>query len=334
MKPEPARDGTQAAAHLAQLLPSPAERELPESRHRQLKEYLMQEIAHENRAGAKPRRPRRRLAYIAAPLAAAGAFAVFAVTAGSGGTAGGGGAAAHGGAGPTAPTAPTTLLGRIAAVAASKPLPSVRDNQFVYVESKVSFEQDTLDASGYHSVLAPMHGRQIWLSVDGSRAGLVRESGEDTPLSASPHPSVNAPDFRYLETLPTDPAALLRKIRTETSGTDDEAFTTIGDLLREQIAPPAVTAALYKAAAMIPGVHVIDDVVDVTGRHDVAVGLDNSLATNEWLFNASTLEFTGQQTVALKAGPLGPVGAIEGTQIILTRAIVDRAGEVPGQAAG
>jgi hypothetical protein len=76
---------------------------------------------------------------------------------------------------------------------------------------------------------------------------------------------------------------------------------------------------------------VIDDVVDLTGRHDVAVALDNSIATNEWLFDPSSLDFIGQQTVALKTGPLGPAGTIEGTQIVLARAIVDHVGEVPGE---
>ncbi|MFJ9752925.1 hypothetical protein [Streptomyces chartreusis] len=33
---------------------------------------------------------------------------------------------------------------------------------------------------------------------------------------------------------------------------------TIGDLLREQLAPPKVSAALYKAAGRISGVTVVD----------------------------------------------------------------------------
>lgn len=357
MKPETPRE----AADLARLLQFPAERVLPGRRHWQLKEYVMQEIgqsAESDRSaqltpevGAPPedraargeannspsRRPRRRLAYFAAPVAAAGAFAIVAV---NGGTGSQHGTTAHGGSTATAPASagnPTMqLLGRIADVAQSKPLPTVRDDQFVYVESKVSSEQDTLFSSGYHSTLSPLHVRQIWHSVNGKEPGLLRDGATDAALGPIPTPNVNAPDYRYLESLPTDPAKLFAKIYRETKGEgqaggpDAEAFVTIGDLLREQIAPPAVTAALYKAAAMIPGVHVIDDVVDVTGKHEVAVALNNPIATNEWLFDKSSLEYVGEQTISLKAGPLGPVGTIVGTQIMVERAIVDRAGEVPG----
>lgn len=146
----------------------------------------------------------------------------------------------------------------------------MRDDQFVYVESKVADVTDMQDASGYHSTLGPLHTRQIWQSVDGSRAGLLREDGQDVSLGGSRVPSASAPasgtkgpaqtpvhvagpsmqspTYRYLESLPTDPAALLhliyRQTKGEGPGADAEAFTSIGDALREQIAPPAVTAAL------------------------------------------------------------------------------------------
>jgi len=188
---------------------------------------------------------------------------------------------------------------------------------------------DTQDSTGYHSVLQPLHPRAVWQSVDGSRAGLLRESGDkNTSLSADPHPSIGDPDFRFLETLSTDPSTLLRMIYAQTGTTSPaETFATIGDALTEQIAPPAVSAALYRAAAMIPGVRVIADVVDVTGHHDIAVALNNPVATNEWLFDKSSLTYVGQQTISLKADQMGPAGTREGTQIILQSAVVDAPGD-------
>lgn len=371
MKPELPRE----TADPARLLQLPAERELPGSRHRLLKEYLMQEFAQQQadqwqteerraeKTGARlSRRPRRLLAGAVASIAAAAGVAVFVV---GGGSAGAGGSVAVGGTAAATATVTATStststqaareLGRIATVADSKPVQTVRDNQFVYVESKVAWEQDTKDSSGYHSTLQPLHLRQIWQSVDGSQDGLLRESGQDTTLPAKQattdsekaagsrngngpilddaSPSITNPDYRYLQSLPTDPAKLLKLIYAETKGegssADSEAFAAIGDALIEQIAPPAVTAALYQAAAMIPGVYVVDDVVDATGRHDVAVALQNGVAANEWLFDKSNLDYVGEQSVALKAGPLGPAGTIEGTQVILYRAIVDRVGQIP-----
>lgn len=307
------------------------------------------------------RRTGRRLVYAAVPLAAA--VVTVAVT-GFPGTAGSGNGdrSDHSATGPGVQSVASSgapvvnLLGQIAAVAAAKPLPAVRDNQFVYVKSEILEETDTQNSSGYHPALTSLHSRQIWNSVDDSRPGLLRENGQDTvlpvatatppgvvvPTGSTPQqatvPNINAPDYRYLASLPTDPKALLKKIYTETANEgpdrDSEAFTTIGDLLRDQIAPPAVTAALYQAAGMIPGVRVIGDVVDLTGRHDVAVAFDNPIARNEWLFDAKSLDFVGEQTVSLKAGPLGAAGKIVGTELVLDREIVDRAGEVPPPTAG
>ena len=68
------------------------------------------------------------------------------------------------------------------------------------------------------------------------------------------------PTYRFLQSLPTDPHALLNLIEREMQGQQpgpEEAFTTIGDLLGEAIAPPRVSAALYWAAALIPGVTVV-----------------------------------------------------------------------------
>ena len=68
------------------------------------------------------------------------------------------------------------------------------------------------------------------------------------------------PTYRFLQWLPTNPHALLSLIEQEMQGQlprPEEAFTTIGDLIGQAIAPPAVSAALYRAAALIPGVTVV-----------------------------------------------------------------------------
>ena len=53
------------------------------------------------------------------------------------------------------------------------------------------------------------------------------------------------PTYRFLQSLPTDPPALLSLIEQQMQGQlprPEEAFTTIGDLLGEAIAPPRVSA--------------------------------------------------------------------------------------------
>ncbi|GAA3367445.1 hypothetical protein GCM10020367_67100 [Streptomyces sannanensis] len=98
----------------------------------------------------------------------------------------------HGWRHPRAPEV-TQLLDRIALTAAEGKQPAVRADQFVYVESKVANAGQS--AAGDSMALAPEHTRQVWLSADGSRPGLVREAGLPTPRSthqSSPKPMTPA----------------------------------------------------------------------------------------------------------------------------------------------
>src|SRR5260370_36822724 len=86
---------------------------------------------------------------------------------------------------------------------------------------------------------------------------------------------LNDPTYRLLQTLPTNPHALLAMIYPVERGHGprpaQEAFVTTGDLLRHTIAPPKVAAALYRAAALIPGVTLVPDATDAIGQHGVAI---------------------------------------------------------------
>ena len=101
----------------------------------------------------------------------------------------------------------------------------------------------------------PSHVRRL----TGRHAAARQDRGcgggaEDTPLTFSsnyrhcPYPGdVDDPTYRFLQRLPTNPQALLRLIEREMQGQlprPEEAFTTIGDLIGQAIAPPAVSAAL------------------------------------------------------------------------------------------
>jgi hypothetical protein len=104
----------------------------------------------------------------------------------------------------------------------------------------------------------------------------------------------------------------------------EEAFTTIGDLLREAIAPPRVSAALYRAAALIPGVTVVADATDAVGRHGVAVAMTVEGVQYEWIFSKQTLRYLGERDINLANG------STAGEAAVLQRAFVDHAGQIPG----
>lgn len=316
------------AAALSRLLPPPPERDLPAGRRPVLKQHLMQEL-RQPPAGVRPvpgwRRPRTALLAtgVAAAVLAAGATIALNQSHGQ----------------PPMSYAPAgtptaRLLNKIAGAAAQAPDPVVRDDQFEYIDSQVSFSFTSVGKDGkVTNGLDPAHRRQIWLSVSNlCRTGLLVENGR-TPLGRNPDEtcpdpgSLNDPTYRLLAGLPTDPRALLNVISTAEQGHGPspaaEAFTTIGDLLRESIAPPQVSAALYQAAALIPGVTVVNDAVDAAGRHGVAVAFGDSGTRTEWIFDRATLQMTGEKEIDLKTG------AVTGSSAIMQRAIVDRPGQLP-----
>lgn len=180
-------------------------------------------------------------------------------------------------------------------------------------------------------------------TAGGSKSVTLDQSGDVTPHNSagalaqdqSSGASLERPSYDYLATLTTDPDKLLAKVYEEAKGhgssADQEAFTVIGDLLVESYPP----AALYTAPAKIPGVFLVPDAVDATGRHGVAVArLDEvSGQRTEWIFDKKTSVFLGEHTVQVKAVsgiPTKP-GTVVYTSAIVVRTIVDHMKQVPAQ---
>lgn len=107
------------------------------------------------------------------------------------------------------------------------------------------------------------------------------------------------------------------------------------DLLRGSHPPAALTAALYKAAAKIPGVVLVAEAADAAGRQGVAVArLDEASGQcTEWIFARDTLVFLGERTVQVSgsSGEQGLIkpGTVVSTSAVLTCAVVDRIKKIP-----
>jgi hypothetical protein len=298
------------------------------------------------RSGPGRRRPVLAIATGATVLAAAGVAAAVVLVPGpkaGGGQAGGGGYNSPG----------ITLLAQVADAAEQQPAPVVRDSEFMYIRSEVAFTADTISGGHETSTMQKPHERQIWLPVANICVpGLLIEDGSSTPLGPSPVSSasgaagsssapqanqpqsagcgegaVGDPTYRLLQSLPTDPHALLNLIYAQTKGEgpspNAEAFTTIGDLMRETIVPPKTAAALYRAAALIPGVTLVGHAKDAMGRVGVAVAWTVGQDRDEWVFNPKTGQFLGEfdyNTVT---------GEVTGESTVLQRAFTARAGQLP-----
>ncbi|MFD5347542.1 CU044_5270 family protein, partial [Streptomyces anulatus] len=231
----------------------------------------------------------------------------------------------------------------ISGAAARAELPEPGPGQFLYVRSEVSWLVSWEGADGKsRSYVDEIHPREVWMSPDGDKGWLmepykkaVDRDGITLDDPEGGDRTLNSPSYDYLRTLPTDPGPLLKKIYDETggmgNGPDQQAFSTIGDLLREQVVPPKLAAGLYRAAARIPGVVLVDDSVDAAGRHGVAIARTDEAdgARTEWIFDRETYTYLGERTVQTRDAEGIEAGTVRGRTAVTDRAVVDAVKQRP-----
>lgn len=243
------------------------------------------------------------------------------------------------------------FLAKVADAAARQPAPHVRDGQFMYVETRAAVPSNLPVLGGTKPPPFPRHihlkivTSRVWVPVAHSCGPIYKRStaanGKTTVWTYSGMKcgiagSLNDPTYRLLQTLPTSPRALLAMIyrveRGHGPSREQEAFVTIGDLLRNTIAPPKVAAALYRAAALIPGVTLVHHATDAIGRQGVAVARIGPGAyggvREELIFSRGTLQLIGERTVIARTGE------VTGATAIIDRAFVDHRGQVPSAGKG
>jgi len=202
--------------------------------------------------------------------------------------------------------------------------------------------------------------RQVWIGVD--RPGLIitRITRPITFLSAAARqqwirwgrppqltPTAQAavpPDsfirpYRQLQALPSNVNALWRMLNhypTRVAAEKDaEIFTDLGDLLRENPIPAKVRAAIYLAAARIPGIQMLGLTHDGIGRPALAVAINDRFhgLWDELLFDPHTSALLGESSVVVKPPSSYHVkpGTVRTGSTYLDSGIVERIGQVPGR---
>ena len=331
---------------LARLLPVPDGRDLPADRKQILEEHLMTEFRQADRNHkdrSRVRRPGRLAAVVGGATAAITATAIAVVM-------------TAGGATPKTPTLdPSTphtaaqLLAKIADAAASQPAPVVKDSDFTYIRSMDAYSVYTEKNGHETSYMEPPHERQIWLPVANiCVTGLLIEHGARIPISPFPVdkdgkvvrnsglplnftcPSeghLGDASYRLLQSIPTEPRALLAYLEAGKKWTNDDPPTEIGDMIREAIVPPRLAAALYRLAATLPGATLVPHAVNATGQPGIGIMWTGKSAKqvykNEWIFDPKTLQFIGEKTYDPSTGKLN------GESAILQRAFTAKAGMRP-----
>lgn len=132
------------------------------------------------------------------------------------------------------------------------------------------------------------------------------------------------------DALPRDPADLLEKIY-ELNGSagrsrDGQALEWIADALRRGTAPADFRAALYKAAAKIPGVEITEQQATLNGTTGIAIGrlepADN--VRYDIIIDPETGQFIGERAITMDGYASFPAGTTTGWTAVTT-SVVDSA---------
>jgi len=176
-----------------------------------------------------------------------------------------------GGSVPPARAQAAQILNSAAEAALAAPFVEPRPDQFLY--TKITF------AGG---------GEEIWSSVDGTHDGLMTTATSSSAIPGcrngrraafrgdEPIGSEDCvPEPGYRPELPTDTDAMYAYLLAQAGGDPSSRANSLGKLifaLSAEYLRPATRAALFRAAARLPGLTVISDATDQEGRHGVGIG--------------------------------------------------------------
>ena len=239
--------------------------------------------------------------------------------------------------GPQVPIASAAVLERAAAVAERRPFTPPRDHQWIYIEDRITWPEGA-------------ETRRTWRRADGGAVASTRtgrlEIEHMRPSKRRPRSVVVGPlaGYRTLAALPTDPDALLRWAYRQAEDITGAGVTEHGDvyaifegMLSDNVLPPDLEAAIYRALKQVPGVAV--ETIDVRGRSLLVLGQTEDWLREELLLDPETYAYRGERATVVRDAVIDPLkagnatGEIEqGQRVVAERivtTIVDRPGRRP-----
>ena len=240
--------------------------------------------------------------------------------------------------GPRPDPAAAALLHRFAQIARNAPAePAPGLGQFVYSKT-VSTQSNRFVGDGADFRYTVPMTSERWLGIDGSgrSTDTIGQPTFLTPADKAAYDawvaSVGAPRegkgpfdwgttssetyaagelfYRNTTDLPTDPGQLRSLIedRDIVDGPpgDWETFVLATDLIRDSYARPGLRAALYEVMADLPGIEVVGDTVDASGRHGIALASTHDGIRNEVVFDPKTARILEERMIATTDDVAGP----------------------------
>ncbi len=227
-----------------------------------------------------------------------------------------------------ASAAATITLEAMAMAAAVTPPPAIGPDQWYYIKAEF---KDTIwvmtprswsyatNVSAFPGNPWPITAQSVqvqesWTGQRLSQGFLTKNPGGTVsgrwarPDPVAARPGIRNPARTWLRSLPTDPYQLLEILYAQSaylrSDRNVNAFSAIGRLMSSVVLPPAAEAAIYWAVALIPGVTLIPETTDMTGRAGFGIALTDSTGLrNEWIFSKDTYTFLGTRTTQVTDAP-------------------------------
>jgi hypothetical protein len=238
------------------------------------------------------------------------------------------------------PIASAAVLERAADAAERRPFTAPRDDQWIYIEDRLTSSQGG----------EPMT-RETWRRADGAGMAWIDDAGrlrveitrpsKRRPLRIAVGPLAG---YRTLAALPTDADALLAWAYRQAKNVTGAGITEHGDvyaifsgMLRDNLLPPDLEAAIYRALIQVPNVTV--EATNVAGRPALVLGQTEDWLREELLLDARTYRYLGQSGIVVRDATIDPAkagnrtGEIEKGQTAvaerISTAVVDRPGQRP-----
>jgi hypothetical protein len=237
------------------------------------------------------------------------------------------------------------VLENAAASAVRRPDVVARPDQWLYQEIRTT----TTVKGGGVATGGPYETttERSWYRIDGEQRALIDGTGRLVVKSQGDDQErwVTGPPYAELAALTTPEAVLdwLRSSRTAGLSMDkaanrrnQSAFRALNAVLRHNVLPATVEAAVYRAIGRLGGAHVNLDAVNVDGRPAISVGwVTEGWLAEEIMLDPRTYRFIGERSIAIADHRIdatdGNVFVRKGTlQIELVRvaaAIVDKPGD-------
>jgi hypothetical protein len=238
------------------------------------------------------------------------------------------------GAPPGATAQAATILDRAAAAAARQPALRPRPSQYIFISGLGTGAVFDGATNQITRMTADLH--QVWLSVSGTRKGLVRDqprSPANLHKITGPWQSMTLPpEQAAYPVLPTSAGAMLSYLYRTRQGQNPppvEAFIHAGDLISQSYLRPAELVALFGALRRLPGVSVVRHAVTISGQRGIAVQQVFHGISDQLIFNRRSYAFIGNREVSVSRASGMPVGGVLSSNAVLRIAVVDRPGQLP-----